>query len=185
MVDALIATSRILGSESAESAGGIASLGVDLKGLLLQIVTFLIVFFLLKRFALDKIVATLEKRHQTINDGVRIGQEMAAQKAELDSKITKALHKARVEADRIIASGHQEAHDLLKEAEEAAVKKTEIMLTDARLNIEEDLKKRLKQLEKDTLQLVASATETLIAQKLDADEDQHLIRAALDEARLP
>lgn len=182
MIDVSIDVSRILGSESS-GGGGIGSLGVDFKGLLLQIATFLIVFFLLKRFALDKIVATLEKRHQTIDDGVRIGQEMAEQKAKLDSEITKLLHKARMEADKIIASGHQEAQELLKETEAAATKKTEIMLADARVKIEEDLKKRLKQLEKDTLQLVASATETLISQKLDTDKDQTLIRAALDEVR--
>lgn len=158
-------------------------MGVDFKGLLLQIVTFLIVFFLLKRFALNKIAATLEKRHQTIDNGVRIGQEMAEQKAKLDTEITKALHKARMEADKIIASGHQEAQELLKEAEVAATKKTEVMLADAKLNIEEDVKKRLKQLEKDTLQLVATATETLISQKLDADKDQKLIQAVLDEVR--
>ncbi len=173
-------SSHIFSAEQAEP-GGIGALGVDLKGLLLQIVTFLVVFFLLKKFALDKIVATLEKRRQTIDDGVQLGQEMAAQKASLDAKVEKVLHKARLEADKIITAGHHEAGVLLKEAEEAARHKSEQMFADASRRIEEDLAGARRQLEKETLQLVAEATAAVLAEKLDGERDRQLIESAVKE----
>ncbi len=171
--------SHLFAETSGESTGGIASLGVDLKALLLQAATFVIVFLLLKKFALDKIVAMLEKRHETIDQGVTLGLEMQKAKAELAAKAEKVLHDARLEADKIIAAGRQEVSVLLKEAEAAAARKTDAMLADAHTKIEEDMLKARKQLEKDMLTLVAEATEIVIGEKLDINKDTALIEKAL------
>ena len=47
--------------------------------ILAQAATFLVLFFVIKKFALDGIVSTLEKRRKTIDDGVRLGREISAQ----------------------------------------------------------------------------------------------------------
>ncbi len=184
MLIQFLLSNRLLGSETAEP-GGIASLGVDLKALLLQIVTFLLVFFLLKKFALDKIVATLEKRRQTIDDGVQLGQEMAAKKAALDKEVDKILHKARLEADKIIAAGHTEVGVMLKEAEDNARRKSEQIIADASRRLEEDVEKARQQLEKEMLKLVSEATGVIIGQKLDATHDRQLIESVLKGVSRP
>lgn len=108
---------------AAESASGIAALGVDVKALVLQIMTFVLVFLLLKKFALSKIVSALEERRNTINQGVKLGQELAAEKEKLSQEVEKVLRGARLEADKIMAAGREEANLLMKEAEAAAAKK--------------------------------------------------------------
>src|SRR5690349_4409940 len=100
VIESLIPTSRIL---AAESTGGVAALGINLKALILQVITFLIVFWLLKRFALTKIVQTLEERRQKIDEGVTLGREMEAEKAKLQDQVKASLQEARSEADKIIA----------------------------------------------------------------------------------
>ena len=83
MVTSLIGSSKVF----AEGSGGIAALGVDLKSLILQIITFVLVFWLLKKFAFEKIVKTLDERRQTIDQGVELGQKMAEEKQRLDEQI--------------------------------------------------------------------------------------------------
>jgi F-type H+-transporting ATPase subunit b len=165
-----------------ESAGGLASLGVDFKALILQILTFVLVFVLLKKFAFDKIVKMLDERRETIDQGVELGQQMAEEKARLDEQVDIVLQKARSEADKIITAGHQDAADLLKEAEERAAKKADSLLTDARMRIDEDIKAARKSLEKETALLVAQATEAVIGERLDQSKDSKLIERALKEA---
>jgi len=170
-------------AEDSGSSGGISALGVDLKSLILQIGTFVLVFWLLKKFALGKIVQTLDERRETIDQGVELGRKMAVEKARLDEEVEKVLHKARAEADKIIAAGHQEAGALLKGAEAVAARKTDALLVDAHARIEDDIAKARKSLEKDVLALIAEATEVVLGEKIDAERDRSLIRKALNEVR--
>ncbi len=178
-----VSSFQILFSRFAAEGGGIAALGVNGKALLLQIITFIIVFLLLKKFALGKIVATLEKRNQTINDGVKLGLEMQKAKEELETKTQELLASARGEADKIIAAGHDDAKELIKAAETAAAHKTDALLADAQAKIEENLIRARKGLEKDMLELVAEATEVVIGEKLDERKDSGLIEKALSGGR--
>lgn len=178
MIGFLLGTSQVF---AAESSSGVASLGVDGKALILQIVTFVIVFLLLKRFAFGKIVATLEQRRKTIDDGVRLGQEMAEAKAKLGQQTADIVAAARVEADKIITAGHNEATQLIKEAEQQAARRVEAMVAEAQGRMQEDLAHARKALERDMLNLVSEATEIVIGEKLDAKKDATLIERALKE----
>lgn len=167
----------------AEEAAGIAALGIDPLAILAQAGTFLVLFFIIKKFALEKIVNALEERRKTIDKGVRLGYEMAEERAKLEEKINASLRKTREQADRIIADAHQEAGEVLKAAELSATQKVDTMLADAHLRIEDEMKKAKKELEKDILNMVADATEVIIGEKLDAKKDDSLIRRALAGAR--
>ena len=178
MLGILIVTSHIFG---AGSSGGIGALGIDFKALILQIITFLLVFWLLKKFALDKILKTLEQRRNTIDDSVKLGLEMEAEKALLAGKLDKMLASARTEADKIIAAGHQEAKDLIKAAEEAAARKTQSLLDDANARIGDEIEQARKNLEQEILFLVAEASEAVLGEKLDSPKDSQFIRRQLQK----
>ena len=179
MVTVFIGASRVF----ADSSGGIAALGVDLKALILQIITFLIVFWLLKRFALTKIVQALEERRQKIDEGVTLGREMEAEKAKLDERLKAKLREARQEADKIIAQARQEASENLKAAEATAARKADALIADAKARLEDDMKRARGQLEQDILSLVADTTEVVIGEKLDTAKDNALIERALEKVK--
>jgi F-type H+-transporting ATPase subunit b len=166
-----------------EEPQGIAALGIDPLAILAQASTFLVLFFIIKKFALDKIVTTLEQRRKTIDDGVRLGREMEAEKERLSEEIGKELHKARIEADKIIATSREEAAGILRDAQEAAQRKTDALLADARAKIEEDILAARQNLEKDILELVAEATAIIAEEKLDAKKDMNMIERAIAKVR--
>lgn len=168
---------------NAEEPQGIAALGLDPVAIAAQAVTFLVAFWLIKKFALTKIVATLEQRRQTIDKGVLLGREMEAQKANLEARVAELLKQARAQADGIIADANQSAGQIIKAAEQQASQKVETMLADAHLKIEDDLKRARQSLEQEMLALVAEATEVIIDEKLNAQKDNSLIGRALAAVR--
>lgn len=168
---------------STEEPQGIAALGLDPVAILAQAVTFLVLFFIIKKFALNKIVATLEERRKTIDKGVELGYEMEREKAKLDEQVAEALHKTRQEADKIIAAAHEEAGQMIREAEVAAARKTDQLISDAHNKIAQDIANAKKDVEKEVRVLVAEATAKVIGEKLDAKKDAALMEKALQETR--
>lgn len=163
----------------AEEKSGAAVLGIDVKVLLLQAGTFLILFFIIKKFALTGIVSTLEKRRLTIDKGVELGLEMQKAKADFDDQLKQLHVKARNEADQIIMNAQKESADIIKAAEVSATKKAEGVMKDASARIDREVKSAREGLRHEMLALVAEATEVIIDEKLDTKKDASLISRAL------
>lgn len=169
-------------SEAAEKEG-IAVLGIDPKIILLQGGVFLLLFFLIKKFALTSIVNTLEERRKTIDSGIELGVSMKKKHAEFEEEIAKMHAKARNEADSIIANANKESDNIIRSAEESASKKVEAMLKDAEGRINREMDKARNNLRGEMLNLVSEATEILISEKIDAKKDSGIIERALNKVR--
>jgi len=166
-----------------EEPEGIAALGIDPLAILAQAATFLLLFFLIKKYALSSIVDTLEKRRKTIDDGVRLGREMESEKERLQQTIADEIHKARLQSDEIIATTKEESAVMIRQAETTAQDKAEGIIRDAHAKIEEDISKARAGLEKDIRELVADATAVILEEKIDAKKDAGLIERALTSVR--
>ena len=181
-MSAFVSILQIVGA-TGEEPQGIAALGIDPLAILAQAATFLLLYLVIKKFALNKIVKTLEDRRKTIDSGVRLGREMEAEKERLSDDIEKELAKARQEADMIIATSHKEAGDILRDAEQAASRKADAILSDANARLEEDVIKARAELQKEILELVADATAIIAEEKIDAKKDAGLIERAIARVR--
>lgn len=168
---------------SAAEPEGIAALGLDPWGFLAQAVTFLFLLWAIKKFALAKIVDTLEERRHTIDKGVVLGIEMEKQKTKLDEQVEDLLRKARKEADKIIANGQDEAREMVHQAEATAARQAEVVLEAAQNQIAEDIKRAKRELKSEMVQLVGQATSVIIQEKIDAKKDAKIIERVLEEAR--
>lgn len=166
-------------ADEAESATGIAALGIDARAFIIQLVTFLFVYLILRKFVFKRIVDALHKRQQTIDQGVKLTTQLTSEKEALDREIADAHKKARKEADKIISDSHAEAKAMLKDAEVAAQAKATAIIEDAHKKIEDDVLRARRDLEKEMVELVVQATEAVSREKLDAKKDNALITSAL------
>lgn len=173
----------LFAAETAESASGLGALGVSLQSFLIQLITFVLVFVVLYRFAFKPIVQLLDKRRQTIDDGVKLGLEMEKERDKAEAKIESITRDARHEADRIIANANKESREVLREAEKTAQRKTNAMLADAEARIHEESEQARRKLEKDIVGLVSEATEAVVEEKVDARKDAEIIEKAIKKGR--
>jgi F-type H+-transporting ATPase subunit b len=163
----------------ADASSGIGALGIDAKALVIQVVTFLLAFWVLERFAFKPIAKMMERRKDTIDKGVKLGEEMVKEKAELEQKIAKELRTARAKADDIVTEGKAQARQIVQAAEGEASQKAEALISAAEERIKLDTNRARKQLEGELVGLISEATEAIIDEKVDAKKDATLIDKAM------
>jgi F-type H+-transporting ATPase subunit b len=162
-----------------ESAGLFQALGIDWKLLVEQAIAFLILVVLLGKFVYPALMKAVDSRREAIEAGLKEAKESqeAAEKAQV--QVVAVLEAARKDADDIIARSHQEATLLVAEAEDKAKGRAEQIIADARQQLDNDVRKAREALKRDTIELVALATERVIGEKLDDKKDAALVKQAL------
>lgn len=164
-----------------DSSSGLGALGFDGQAFVIQLITFLLAYLVLRRYAFGPITNMLRRRRETIESGVQLTEQLQKERAELETKVAKALQQARQEADDIIAGAQDTARQAIHEAEEKARHKAASVVAEAESRIMQDTTRARQRLEKELVGLVAEATEAIIEEKIDPQKDVALIDRALKE----
>lgn len=170
-------------AQAAEEASGLGALGVDGQAFVIQLITFVLAFLVLKRFAFKPIIKVMRERREIIDNGVKLGEKMKQEEAKLAAKVDETLHQARQEADSIIATAQESGRDAVREAEEKARAKADGIVKEAESRIVQETARARKRLESEVVGLISDATEAIIDEKVDAKKDAALIERALKERR--
>lgn len=159
----------------AESSSGLGALGISFSAFIIQLITFILVFLVLMKFAFKPIIGLLETRRKTIDDGVRMGEKLSKQQAKFETQMADEMRKAREQADHVIATGQKEAREVVREAEKTAQRKADSILADAEVRISEEQARAKLALEKDIVGLISEATEAIVGEKIDPKKDAETI----------
>jgi len=162
-------------AETASNGSPLEALGVSSKTFIIQLATFILVFLVLKKFAFAPITRMLEERRKVIDDGVKMGQKLDLERQKFEKEIADTTRTARLEADKIIAGGHKEAREIIREAEKVAQRKADAMLSDVEARIVEETAHSRRKLEKEIVGLISEATEAIVGEKIDPKKDASLI----------
>jgi len=150
-----------------------------------QIVThalgFLIVVWLLKKYAWGPVMALIEERNEKIaNDfreielqkqDIRQQEEQYQQKlkeidAERRQKLLEGVNEGQKVANELKANAQAEAKEIINRAKEETVR---------------EVAKAKVQLKKDMVAITMSAAEKILAEKLNADKDRELVAGFIDK----
>ncbi len=168
-------------AEATSNPGLLQALGIDGKLLLEQAIAFLILVAILAKFVYPALIKAIDNRRDQIEAGMKEAKEAAEALDKAEVKVTDLLAEARKEADGIIARSQKEAAVQVAAAEEKAKTRAEQIIKDARAQLDTDVSKARQALKKDTIELVALATEKIVKEKLDVKKDANLITEALQE----
>ncbi len=114
--------------------------GVNPVLLIAQIVNFLIILFVLKRFMYKPVLKILKKREDEIKKGLE-DADMAQKKLEgAIEKEKKILQNAQDRVEKIISEAKLEAQEIKDSAQNGARKETERILEQARQTIDQETK---------------------------------------------
>jgi F-type H+-transporting ATPase subunit b len=165
----------------AESSGGISSLGVNLKGFLFQLLTFIIVLLILRRYVFPKLVETLESRRKALEDSLTQARATEEALAKAEEKAAELLNDARKQADVAVADAHKAAEEIIQKAEGEGSDRAARIVRDAEDHLEQERQRLHNALRTELADLVVQATEKVISHKLDAKSDSELIEKSIKE----
>jgi F-type H+-transporting ATPase subunit b len=154
---------------------------IDIRELLVQIVNFLVLFFLLRAFAWKKILALLDQR-QTQIASVRNEMEMRQREIELlkqdyEKKLNSIEDLARATIKDAVKQGEHLVDELTKKAHERA----QDILNQAQVNIRVELSQAKEELKTVLVDLVIMSTERLLKEKVTDHRDRKLVEDFLSQ----
>lgn len=157
--------------------------GIQPVLLVAQIVNFIILFVLLKKFAYKPILDMLDKRKKTIEDGLKNAEEarIAYEKAIIQEK--KILSKANLDAQKIILDAKVQAQDFIKSSREQTKIDVEKMLNDARRQIAQDTKIMEKQLAFSTAKLAAAMLRDALRNIFGTKEQEDIVQKMMKQMK--
>lgn len=155
------------------------SLGIDWKLLIAQVINFLILLLLLRKFLYGPIVNMLSNRKEKIEQGLKDSEEARKRLEQASEESKKLLSKASGESEKIVASAKKEiGEETQKKIQEAQDKATEII----ELSRKQALAEQEKIVEKAKKEITDLAL--LISEKvMESEVDKSSVQKAIDKVK--
>jgi len=148
-------------------------------------VAFLILFFLLSKFAWKPIVKALDERERSIEDALSKAEMAKAEMAKLISENEDLLKEARLERDNILKEAKEIKDQIINDAKDLAkiegtklIEKAKDEITNQKLAAMAEIKNQVSSLS------LAIAEKVLRKQLEDQDKQQALVNDLLKEVKL-
>ena len=157
----------------------LSKLGIDWKLLIAQIVNFLVLLFILWKFAYGPVLAMLEKRQKKIEKGLADAEEAHKNLEKSEEKQKEILKHARTEAKDIVEKAREQAEKAKSEMALEAKAQAEKIVTVAKAEIEQEKQKTIAEIKSEIGSLIVAATEKIVGEKMDEEKDREIIEKAI------
>jgi F-type H+-transporting ATPase subunit b len=158
------------------------ALGINLPGLLAQLIGFAILLILLRFVAFKPFMRMMDERSQRVREGLEAAEQMKEQAGQADVQVQKRLEEARQEGQSLIGQAQQIASRLQDEARQQARTEGEALLARARNEIQLERDEAIAQIRRQFADLTITAAEKVIGQSLDKKAHERLIEEVLAES---
>jgi F-type H+-transporting ATPase subunit b len=153
----------------------VEALGLNLGYLLVQIVSFGVLFLILSAWVYKPLVKMLENRKEKIQKGLEDARVAAEARENAEAEAEKIVQAKQSEASDLVRQATARAQEVEKEMKAAAEKEIAEMKANARTEIEEERNQLLGEVRGQIAALAMSATQKLVGESLDASRQHALI----------
>ena len=145
------------------------------------VVTFLILFFLLAKFAWKPILGSLNEREASIKDSLRKAEKAKEEAEQIIAANRANLAKAEEEAQKIIAQGREYSEKLKEQMLAESKAQAKKMIDEASANIERKNQEAFNNLKEQVASIAVEAAGKIIRENLDADKQKVVVRKYLED----
>ena len=173
-------------SEAAEGAAGgglLGTLGIDVRLFLEQLVAFLILVLILRKWVFPPIIRAVDKRQESLEAATREAAEARKALEQAEEKADEILAVAKKQAGEIVGTARAEAADVVQKSEEKSRVQAERIVAEARESIDKEILQAKKTLHNEMIDLVAAATEKVTSKAVTENVDRQLMTDALKEGK--
>ncbi|MBY0482663.1 MAG: F0F1 ATP synthase subunit B [Chitinophagaceae bacterium] len=136
------------------------------------LVAFLIVFFILQKFAWKPILATLKERETGIADAIASADKIKAEMASLKNENEALMIQAREERAAMIKEAKETSNKMLSDAKEKARLEYDRIVADAQASILQQKNAALTEVKNQVGSLVVEVAEKVLRRELANKADQ-------------
>jgi F-type H+-transporting ATPase subunit b len=151
------------------------------------IATFLILLWLLAKFAWRPLLAALEQRQETIRKSLDDAQQAKQDLERLNAESRKILAEARVQAEHILSQTRTDASRLRDELKEKAQSEAAGVIKNAERQIEMETQRALQQIRNEAVDISVAIASKVLERNVTKEDNERLIEETFKqiEARRP
>lgn len=147
-----------------------------------QAIVFLLLVFLLSKFAWKPILNSLKERETSIQQALDAAEKARTEMARLQADNEKLLKEARDERDRMLKQARETANRMIDEARAEARKSADKIIDDARQAIHLEKQAALREVKVQVAEFALQIAGKLLKKNLETDKaQQDLIEKYLKE----
>ena len=148
--------------------------GWNLQLFLSQVISFVIVAWLLRKFAYKPILAVLEKRRQQIAEAQLNAEKIKQQLAEAEQRHAEILAKANAQAQKMIDDARDSAAHVAERKQQEAIAAAEQIVAKAREASAIEHERVMTELKRELGRLVVDTTAKVTGKVLTSDDQRRL-----------
>jgi|TARA_R110002020_G_scaffold30237_1_gene95161 F-type H+-transporting ATPase subunit b len=150
-----------------------------------QIILFLLLLFLLRKFAWKPILKAVEDRETGIKDALDSAEKAKLEMANLQADNEKLLQEARAERDTMLKEAREMKAKMIADAKEEAQAEANKTIANAQVAIEGEKKAAIAELKQTVATLSVEIAEKVVKQELSEKSKQlELVDTMLKDANL-
>jgi len=146
-----------------------------------QVISFVIVALLLRRFAYKPILNVLEERRRRIEEGQLNAEKIKQQLDEAEKRYAEILAKANAEAQKMIDEARESSAHLAERKQEEAIAAAEQIIAKAREASAIEHERTMESLKRELGRLVVDTTAKVTGKVLTLEDQQRLQEEALSQ----
>ena len=158
------------------------TLGINLPGLIAQLVNFTLLLIVLYLIAYKPVLRMLDQRSERIRQSMEQAEEIRRQTARAQVEFEARIGQAHQEAQNIVNQALQTGERLRDEARIAARQDAEDIVARARAEIQGERRQAVAELRREFAELSILAAEKVIGQALDRAAHRRLIDEVLADS---
>ena len=113
--------------------GIVETFGIDWPMLIAQAINFLIVAYVIWKFAFKNILSTIKEREKQISDSLKNADRIKLELEETEKQQQETLQEASIEAKKTISSAQEQAKAFIESQKEDARKQAEEIISKAKV----------------------------------------------------
>jgi F-type H+-transporting ATPase subunit b len=146
------------------------------------VITFLIVLFVLRRFAFSRIQGLIDQRRDRIREALDEADKARSEARELRELTAKERDQAKLDREQILDDARRQSQRLAEQARERADADLKEALEKNREELAAENQRLREQIRRDVVELTLFASEKVTGKVLDQDDQRRLIEETVEEA---
>ena len=175
---------NVIASLGDTAQGIVETFGIDWPMLIAQAINFLIVAYVIWKFAFKNILSTIKEREKQISDSLKNADRIKLELEETEKQQQETLQEASIEAKKTISSAQEQAKAFIESQKEDARKQAEEIISKAKVAMEQERERVLREAREEIASLVVLTASKVLAKDLSEDEKERFSTRATEELNL-
>jgi len=175
----LVNAASLFAQEGGAAQGGGGLMAIRINLMFWTLIIFLLLFFMLRRWAFPAIFGAVEQREKALEDALASAKRDREEAQRLLEEHRNQIEAARGEAQKLIADGRAVAEKMRNDMIEQTHQEQQTMLERVRREIDAERERAVAQLRREAVNLAIAGASKVIEQNLDNTKNRQLVEGFL------